>query len=51
MWETWFQMERLLSSRRFDPTQVITHRFPLSEYAKAIELAGSGNAGKILLLP
>lgn len=51
MWKTWWQMDRLLAGRRFDPRQVITHRFPLADYVDAFELALSGKAGKILLFP
>jgi threonine 3-dehydrogenase len=51
VWRTWWQVRSMLSTKRFDPTVVITHRFPLAEYAKAIELAASGQAGKILLIP
>jgi threonine dehydrogenase-like Zn-dependent dehydrogenase len=35
----------------FDPLQVVTHRFPLRDYAEAIELAARGEAGKVLLYP
>lgn len=51
MWGTWYQMMGIIASGRFDPTQVITHRFPLEEYAQALELAKSGQAGKVLLVP
>jgi len=51
MWGTWYQMMDIIASGRFDPTQVITHRFPLEEYAQALELAKSGQAGKVLLVP
>ena len=51
MWKTWWQMDQLLASGRFDPREVITHRFPLAGYEEALDLASSGNAGKILLLP
>jgi threonine dehydrogenase-like Zn-dependent dehydrogenase len=30
---------------------VITHRFPLEDYAQALELTLSGQAGKVLLYP
>jgi threonine dehydrogenase-like Zn-dependent dehydrogenase len=30
---------------------VITHRFPLVDYEEAIEMAESGEAGKVLLYP
>jgi threonine 3-dehydrogenase len=51
MWKTWHQLDRLLASGRLDPRPVITHRFPLTEYAQAFDLARSGKAGKIILLP
>ncbi len=49
MWKTWWQMDRLLASGRFDPRDVITHRFPLEDHVQAFELAHSGKAGKIIL--
>lgn len=51
MWDTWYQMDALLEEGRFDPKQVITHRFPLEEYATALELTLAGNAGKVILTP
>ncbi len=51
MWKTWWQMDRLLASKQFDPKQVITHRFALADYVDAFELALSGRGGKILLFP
>lgn len=51
MWKTWLQVDRLLASGRFDPRTVITHRFSLADYVEAFELAHSGRAGKIILLP
>ncbi len=51
MWKTWWQMDRLLASKQFDPKQVITHRFALADYVDAFELALSGKGGKILLFP
>ena len=50
MWDTWYQMMDIINSGRFDPREVITHRFPLEGYAEALALAKSGQAGKILLL-
>ncbi|MFB0545643.1 MAG: L-threonine 3-dehydrogenase [Anaerolineae bacterium] len=51
MWDTWWQMDGLLKAGAFDPTKVITHRFPLTEFEEALELTRSGQAGKVLLLP
>ena len=36
MYETWIQMTQFLRSGQFDPTPVITHRFPLERFDDAI---------------
>jgi len=51
VWQTWWQVRALLDTGKFDPLPVITHRFPLSDFKQAFELATSGEAGKILLYP
>jgi threonine 3-dehydrogenase len=51
MWQTWYDMQNLMQSGKFDPLPVITHRMPLADFAKGIELAKSGQAGKIILYP
>jgi threonine 3-dehydrogenase len=51
IWQTWWQVQNLIEMGKFDPLSVVTHRFSLDEYAEAIELAASGEAGKILLYP
>jgi len=51
MWQTWYDIQKLLDSGKFDPMPVITHRMPLADFAKGLELAKSGEAGKILLYP
>ncbi len=51
VWQTWWQVRALLDTGKFDPLPVITHRFPLSDFKQAFELATSGEAGKILLFP
>jgi threonine 3-dehydrogenase len=48
MYQTWHQMTRFLLSGEFDPTPVITHRFPLSEADAAIAAIKSGEAGKVI---
>lgn len=48
MYDTWHQMTRFLRSGKFDPTPVITHRFPLSEFDEAIRAIKSGEAGKVI---
>jgi len=51
MWDTWYKVDALLESGEFDPMPVITHRFPLSAYDKALELTTSANSGKVILTP
>ena len=48
MYETWIQMTQFLRSRKFDPTPVITHRFPLAAFDDAIHAIKSGEAGKVV---
>jgi len=48
MYETWHQMTRFLRSGMFDPTPVITHRFPLEDADEAIRAIKSGEAGKVI---
>jgi threonine 3-dehydrogenase len=48
MYDTWHQMTRFLRSGLFDPTPVITHRFPLEAADEAIRVIKSGEAGKVI---
>lgn len=48
MYDTWIQMTQFLRSGQFDPTPVITHRFPLEQHAEAIAAIKSGDAGKVV---
>jgi threonine 3-dehydrogenase len=48
MYDTWHQMTRFLRAGEFDPTPVITHRFPLEEADAAIRAIKSGEAGKVI---
>ena len=48
MYDTWIQMTQFLRSGQFDPTPVITHRFPLERYDDAIAAIRSGKAGKVV---
>lgn len=48
MYDTWHQMTRFLRSGMFDPTPVITHRFPLEDFDEAIRAIKSGEAGKVI---
>ncbi len=48
MFETWYKMTALIQSG-LDISPVITHCFPFTEFERAIQLAKSGNSGKIVL--
>jgi threonine 3-dehydrogenase len=48
MYDTWHQMTRFLRSGKFDPTPVVTHRYPLEGFADAIHAIKSGAAGKVV---
>jgi threonine 3-dehydrogenase len=48
MYDTWIQMTQFLRSGQFDPTPVITHRFPLECADEAIRAIKSGEAGKVV---
>jgi threonine 3-dehydrogenase len=48
MYDTWLMMTRFLRSGQFDPTPVITHRFPIEEADEAIRAIKSGEAGKVI---
>jgi len=50
LWDTWYRTTALLEEG-LDISPIITHRLPLSDYAKAFDLVASGHAGKIVLLP
>jgi threonine 3-dehydrogenase len=51
VWRTWWQVRTMLNTGKFDPMMVVTHRFPLTDFSKAVDLAASGQAGKILVIP
>jgi threonine 3-dehydrogenase len=48
MYDTWHQITRFLRSGMFDPTPVITHRFPLERFDDAMRVIKSGEAGKVI---
>jgi threonine 3-dehydrogenase len=51
LFDTWRITSRLLHSGRLDITPIITHKFKLSEFEKAMEVAKSGSAGKVIMFP
>jgi threonine 3-dehydrogenase len=51
IWDTWNQVSELLKSGKVDLTKMITHKFPLKDFEKAMEIMKTGQCGKILLVP
>lgn len=51
IWETWFRTTDLLVSKKVDLRKMITHRFKLKDFDKAMTVMKSGECGKILLTP
>lgn len=51
IWETWYQVSDLLKTKKVDLSKIITHKFKLSEFEKAMEVMKSGKCGKIVLIP
>lgn len=51
IWDTWKDTTKLLVSGKVDLRKIITHRFKLSEFEKAMEIMKSGECGKIVLTP
>jgi L-iditol 2-dehydrogenase len=45
------EIHRLMSSRRLDPSPLVTHRLPLSRFDEAVALARDRQALKVLLTP
>lgn len=50
MWETWYQMRGLLASG-LDLEGIVTHRMPLEDFERGMELMASGECGKVILVP
>ena len=51
IWDTWITTSRLLSTGKFDPTPVITHRIRLDEFEEGFNAMKSGEAGKVIMFP
>jgi threonine 3-dehydrogenase len=49
MFETWYQTEALVKSGRVDPSSIITHVLPYTEFDRAFDLMEKGDAVKIVL--
>jgi len=51
MFETWYQMDNLLSSGRLDIRPAITHVMKMERFNEAVGLLRSAQAGKVVLVP
>ncbi len=48
MFRTWYQMAGILKSGNVDLAPLITHRFPLDDYEKALEVVRARQCGKVI---
>ena len=48
MYETWYMMQSMITTG-LDISEVITHRFPYTEFEQAFEIMRSGRSGKVIL--
>ena len=51
MWQTWYQGQALLRSKKVDLLPLITHKLPLAEIEQGLELLRAGETAKIILYP
>ncbi|HTQ45471.1 MAG TPA: L-threonine 3-dehydrogenase [Polyangiaceae bacterium] len=51
MYDTWYQMDQLMTSGRLDVRPAITHVMPMEQFGDAIALLREGRAGKVVLVP
>lgn len=49
IWETWYQTQDLLLTGKIDLQKLITHRFKLEDFEKAMAIMKNGECGKIVL--
>ncbi|HXW50987.1 MAG TPA: L-threonine 3-dehydrogenase [Candidatus Acidoferrales bacterium] len=49
MFETWYQMQAMVTARRIDLSSIITHILPLERFKEAFELLKEGKAVKIVI--
>jgi threonine 3-dehydrogenase len=51
LWDTWYQARGLVRSGTVDLAPLVTHRFKLEEFDKAVAVMASGESGKVMLVP
>ncbi|MCZ8510968.1 L-threonine 3-dehydrogenase [Paenibacillus filicis] len=50
MYQTWYQMKGLINQKRIDLSQIVTHKFNLTQYQEAFRLMEQGECGKIVFI-
>ena len=48
MFDTWYKMASMLMSG-LDVSPVLTHRFPVDEFAQGFDLMRAGQCGKVVM--
>ena len=48
MFETWYKMTSMLQSG-LDISDIVTHHFPIDDYAEGFDIMNSGQSGKVIL--
>jgi threonine 3-dehydrogenase len=51
MYDTWYQLDNMLSGGKLDLRPAITHVMPMERFEEAIALLRAGHAGKVVLVP
>jgi len=51
LWKTWKETTKLLVDKKVNLEKIITHKFPLKDFEKAMKVMKSGECGKIVLIP
>ncbi len=51
IWDTWEDTTKLLVDKKVDLRKIVTHKFKLSEFEKAMDVMKSGECGKVILEP
>ncbi len=48
---TWDLMKELFADKKFSIEPIVTHKFKLEDFEKAVQIMKEGNCGKVVLLP
>ncbi len=51
IYDTWYEVKRLIESGKLHLDDIITHQLRLQDVNEAAEIMGSGNCGKIVMMP